>query len=86
MTTRERLLESVRASPGGQRDGVLGRLLERYGFVKHEGGRHTIFRHERMPAGAVVVVPRHNQLKAYVAKQVVAAIDLILETENGQES
>ncbi len=85
MTTREQLLESVRRSPAGQRSGVLGRLLERYGFVKHEGRRHTIFRHERMSAGAVVVVPRHNQLKPYVAKQVVAAIDLIVETEHGQD-
>jgi predicted RNA binding protein YcfA (HicA-like mRNA interferase family) len=86
MTTREQLLENVRRSPGGQRAGVLARLLERYGFEKREGGRHTIFRHELLPPGAVVVVPRHNDLREYVARKVVAAIDLVIEAEHAQES
>ena len=78
MATRAELLERVRRAPGGQSAATLGRLLERYGFERHEGRRHTIFRHERMPPGAVVTVPRHGNLRAYVARSAVAAIDLIV--------
>ena len=73
------LLEKMRRSPDGHSFRDFQRLLLHYGFVKNEGGNHTVYGHELLDEGRVVTVPRHRSIRAHVARKAVAAVDFILE-------
>ena len=77
------LLEQIRRSPHGRSQGDLERLLKAFGFMKHAGKKHLIFRHELLPPGMVVTVPRHRSLRSHVARKAVKAIDLVLKGQKG---
>ena len=72
------LLETVRVSPYDREPREIERILTFFGFGKKEGRSHTIYIHEQFP-DIRVTVPRHRVLRAYVARRVVAAIDLVEE-------
>lgn len=87
MASGEKLLERMRSSPHdwGERD--FERLLLHFGFSQREGSNHTIYRHSDLPNGMVVTVPRHRDLRPYVARKAVRAVDLVREAheEAGDE-
>ena len=57
------------------------RMLTHFGFVRQEGRSHTIYRHELLEPGRVVIVPRHRTILAHVARSAVKAIDWIVDEE-----
>jgi predicted RNA binding protein YcfA (HicA-like mRNA interferase family) len=79
------LLDKMRRSPHGHKQGGFKRMLEHYGFEKSEGGSHTTYTHELLGAGHVVRVPRHRKVRDYVAKQAVAAIDSVISKRQEEE-
>jgi len=87
MASGEALLEKMRRAPHGNTPGDIERLLSHFGFKKQEGANHSIFRHDALPPGEVVTVPRHRPVRAYVARRAVKAVDSIrnpLSTEEDE--
>jgi len=64
----------------------LDRVLADYGFIRREGkGSHTVYQHpvEETP----IVVAAHGQhVPAYIVKQVLDAIDCVIERETTDDS
>lgn len=79
------LLEGIRRSPQDRKRQELDRVLSHFGFRKSEGANHTIYRHEHLPPGYVVIIPRHQTVRAYVARKVVKAVDLVVRKEDSDE-
>lgn len=83
------LLEKMRRSPHGYGQAHFERLFKHYGFKKSEQTRHTVYRHELLDPGDVVLVPRHRKVKGYITRKAVAAVDLVLarreELANGEQ-
>ena len=79
MASGDDLLEKMRRSPAGHSAKDFDRLLLHYGFSKREGGGHTVYGHELLDGGHVVVVPRHRSIRDHVARKAVGAIDLVKE-------
>jgi hypothetical protein len=77
MASRPELLEKLRRNRGDCLRADVVRLLKHHGFQLHEGAKHTMFTHELLPPGMVVTVPRHRRLKSWVARDAVAAVDLV---------
>lgn len=75
MASGAALLERMRRSPHGHSARDLERLLTHFGFSKHEGGNHTVYGHELLADGPVVVVPRHRSLRSHVVRKAVRAVD-----------
>lgn len=57
-------------------------LLEGHGFVRSAQEEYVLYRHDSLPAGGVVAVPkdRHRRNREHVAGKAVAAVDLVLES------
>jgi len=83
MTSGAELLEKLRRNRGDCSRAEVVRLLKRFGFLLHEGAKHSMFSHELLPPGMVVTVPRHRRLKGWVARDAVEAVDLV---EKGRAS
>ena len=64
----------MRASKHGWSQDSYRRLLCSFGFLPTEGGSHTIYK-DPDDSGNFVTVPRHKELKPYVAEQAIAAIE-----------
>ena len=79
------LLEKMRRSPHGHRQRDFARMLGYYGFEANEGGSHTMYTHELLKAGHVVLVPRHRRVRDFVARQAVAAIDLVIAKQGDDD-
>ncbi|MEM7416804.1 MAG: type II toxin-antitoxin system HicA family toxin [Gemmatimonadota bacterium] len=62
----------------------IDRLLTRFGFEKSEQANHMKYRHELLPTGAVVTVPRHRRVRGYVARSAVAAVDSVVAAEKAK--
>lgn len=77
MSPQEDLLDRMRASPHGWKQRDIDSMLLSYGFRKVERGDHTWYRHDALPPGSVVSVPRHRSVKAVYIKQAVKAADLV---------
>lgn len=77
MASGAKLLERMDSSPHDWGEGDLERLLLHFGFWKKEGGNHTIYRHELLPDGQVVVVPRHRNVRAHVVRKAVRAVKMV---------
>lgn len=79
---RGSLLQRMRQSPSGWRQRDVHSVLRRAGFeVAPQVGGHDIFRH-RTFTHVKVTVARHREVKAYLVRQVVEAIDLVARLEN----
>jgi hypothetical protein len=70
-------LGKIRGSKNGWSQGYYEHLLVGFGFLYREGGEHRIYWDPEETANRVSV-PRHGELKAYVAEQVIVAIERML--------
>jgi hypothetical protein len=95
MASGEELLARIRASHAGHATDDFQRLLEHYGYEHVRDGRHgPIFRHPELAAHpdqrvrmehASVQIPRGRDLRAYVARKILASVDVLLKhREEGQ--
>jgi hypothetical protein len=79
-----KLLERMRRSKAGWRPRHYERLFMGFGFEARQGGEHTIYYDLDDPDNSVSV-PRHRELKPYLAGLAVAAVvrklDRLKETE-----
>lgn len=79
----------MRRSPHGYGQAHFQRLLAHFGFKESKGKKHTAYRHELLDPGAVILVPRHNDIRAHVARKAVTSIDLVIarqqEAEHGED-
>jgi len=99
MASGEELLDKIRESHSGHKQGDFRRLLESYGFVFLRHARHgAIFRHPELTEHpdldvrkslAHVMVPKGDDLRPYVARKVLASIDALFDlrgrTDDGEE-
>ena len=69
----EQLLERMKASPVGWSEQEIKSVLVGHGFKYREGGKHTVYQHEAHPELSISV-PRHRDLRAWVARDVVKLI------------
>lgn len=81
MASGAKLLEKMRRSPHGHGQRDFRRLFKHFGFEELKKTKHWAFRHELMDPGDVVLVPRHKDVRAYVARKAVKAIDLVIERQ-----
>ena len=79
-----KLLEKMRASPSGWGQSDFERLFQGFGFAQREGGSHTIYTHPEYP-GLRMSVPRHNDLREWVARDSVKLIDELLYLQSRSE-
>lgn len=69
----DRLLARMESSPTGFRPQDFKRVLVAHGFKFREGSKHTVYQH-RLYADLVITVPRHSELRAWVAREVVKLV------------
>jgi hypothetical protein len=67
----------TRRSKAGWGETHFERLLTGFGFLYRDGGEHRIYWDPGEKANRVGI-PRHGELKAYVAEQALVAIDRML--------
>ena len=75
----DNILEDMRASQSGWGQKDFEKLFTGFGFEK-KGKKHDIYIHPDHPE-IRATVPRHNELKEYVAKKAVIAIDMLKEKQ-----
>ena len=68
------LLQRMKASPVGWGEQDIKSVLVGHGFIYREGGKHTVYQHENHPE-LTISVPRHRDLRAWVARDVVKLIE-----------
>jgi predicted RNA binding protein YcfA (HicA-like mRNA interferase family) len=86
MTKREKRLEKIRQNPKHVSKDDLDQLLSGYEFVRREGkGSHTVYQHPDQET-PIVVVAHGKHVPAYIVKQVLDAIDRIIEQEKSDDS
>lgn len=79
-----RLFQRLTQRQHGWSHDELTRLLRGFDFDEVRETRHgTLFEHSSDPQGTTVIIPRHRKLKAWVARDVKAAIELVLKNEGG---
>lgn len=71
-------LQKTQDSKAGRGQEHYERLLTGFGFVYRDGGAHRIY-YDPEDKQNRVSIPRHGELKAYVAELAVAAIDRLLK-------
>ena len=71
-------LARTRESKADRSQEYFDHLLKGFGFLSRDGGEHRIYWDADDKANRVSL-PRHGVLRAYVAEQVIAAIDRVLE-------
>ena len=70
-------LERTRSSKAGWGQDHYGHLLTAFGFSSREGGDHRIYWDPEDKANRVSI-PRHGELRAYVAEIVIEAVERML--------
>lgn len=70
----QKLLERMRSTQAGWGQSDFERLFEGFDFKKREGKKHTHFWHPVYPF-LRITVPRHNNLKPWVARDAVKLLD-----------
>ena len=76
-------LEQTKSTRAGWGQAHYERLLMSFGFLSRQGRKHTIYWDPDDKANRVSV-PRHGDLKAYVAEQVIAAVETMLKRKGIQ--
>lgn len=86
MTKRQKRLAKIRNNQKNVSKNELDQVLRDFGFVKREGkGSHTVYQHP--DAETLIVVAAHAQhVPAYIVKQVLTAIDRVIERETADDS
>lgn len=77
----QKLLERMRNSCFGWNQNDFECLFAGFGFKWREGKKHRIYTHPQFPRLSIGV-PRHNNLKPWIAREAVKLIDeLLIELE-----
>lgn len=78
MSTRDKLLASIRNNPRNVRFADLVALLAGHGFTKaRQNGSHQIFAHPRFPGTVTIQEGPNGTAKGYQVRQALAAIETI---------
>ena len=76
----EQLLAQMQRSPFGYGAQDMKTVLVGHGFRYREGKKHTVYQHETH-ADLTISVPRHRDLRAWVARDVVRLIESLAKQE-----
>ena len=71
-------LERARRNPSGWTNERLGKMLTKFGFLRHERGNHTMY-YDAEDKDNFVMVPRHRQIRDYVVREAVSCVDKTLQ-------
>jgi len=77
------LLTRMRRTAAGWTFTDLDRLYAGFGFVRRDGGAHTVYRHPDHPS-LRAVVPRHRGSKSWVVRDAVQLVDELLRCEKAR--
>ena len=80
----QKLLERMRSTSSGWSQKDFNHLFLGFGFKCKEGKKHSIYNHPSSE-DLWISVPRHNKLKAWVAREAVKLIDELLSRSQGNE-
>jgi predicted RNA binding protein YcfA (HicA-like mRNA interferase family) len=81
MSKRKKRLERIRQNPKHVTKEAVEQVLTDYGFIKREGkGSHTVYQHPN-EATPLVIAVHGKHVPAYIVKQVVLALDRVIEQE-----
>jgi predicted RNA binding protein YcfA (HicA-like mRNA interferase family) len=81
MVKRDKRLSKIRQNPKHVSKDELERLLVNWGFVQRGGkGSHTVYQH-RDEETPIVVAAHGKHVPTYIVRQVLNAIDRIIERE-----
>lgn len=79
MTKREKRLAKIRRNPKNVTRDEIDQVFTDYGFVRREGkGSHIVYQHPDQ-ATPVVIAAHGHHIPAYIVKQVLEAIDRVIE-------
>ena len=76
----QQLLERMKRSPHGWGEEDMKAVLTGHGFKYRQGGRHTVYQHEKH-GELRIAVPRHRDLKPWVARDVIRLIESLADLE-----
>ena len=76
----QQLLERMKRSASGWGEQDMRSVLADHGFKYREGGKHTVYQHEKH-GELRISVPRHRKLKPWVARDVVKLIESLANLE-----
>ena len=76
----DNLLGQMQRSPAGYGDQDMKTVLVGHGFKYREGRKHTVYQHEKH-TDLTISVPRHRDLKPWVARDVVKLIETLAQRE-----
>ena len=82
-----KLLTRLRGSVAGWSPQDLAQILEEYGFTRKREARHgAFFEHPSYPEWATVIIPRHQTLRNWVARDVLKKVERVIKVERGDET
>ena len=65
----------------------LAQILEENGFTRKREARHgAFFEHPSYPEWATVIIPRHQTLRNWVARDVLKKVERVIAIERGDET
>ncbi|WDT76436.1 MAG: type II toxin-antitoxin system HicA family toxin [Candidatus Manganitrophus sp.] len=90
MPSKEDLLKGIKCRPHSVHRSELVSLLERFGFILRKkgmggSGSHDVFKNPKFPELRALPIPRHNQVKYYIVKQVIEYLEYVLDEEARRE-
>ncbi len=82
-----KLLAKLRSSIAEWSPEDLAQILEGHGFTRKKEARHgTFFEHPSYPEWATVIIPRHQKLRNWVARDVLKKVERVIEENGGDET
>jgi hypothetical protein len=83
----EKLLVHLQRTTADWAPEQLSQILEGYGFTRKKEARHgTFFEHPSYPGWATVIIPRHQKLRNWVARDVLQKVERVIEQERGKDT
>ncbi len=65
----------------------MAQILEGHGFTRKKEARHgTFFEHPSYPEWATVIIPRHQKLRNWVARDVLKKVERVIKENGGDET
>ena len=85
MSKRKKRLEKLRRNPNHASKEAVDQVLHDFGYIRREGkGSHTVYQHPDRDT-PIVVAAHGKDVPAYIVKQVLAAIDAIVDENETDE-
>jgi hypothetical protein len=80
--TARKLHGRLSSSQAGWTPEEMDQLLSGYGFTRKRNTRHgVLYEHPSHPEWATVIIPRHQQLKSWVGRRVLALVNRLVANE-----